>query len=86
MGYWKREYTQRGTGKPLFRPEPKDAPANSPETGSLPETAQQADVEPAAADPLHNLKPVPQSTPRPAREAEEAVPTSSLPEDDSADE
>jgi hypothetical protein len=24
MGYWKREYTERKGGKPLFRPEPKD--------------------------------------------------------------
>ncbi len=29
MGYWKREYTERKGGKPLFKPEPKQAPAKS---------------------------------------------------------
>lgn len=27
MGYWKREYTERKTGKPLFKPEPKQGEA-----------------------------------------------------------
>jgi hypothetical protein len=25
MAYWKRQYTERPSGKPLFRPEPKSA-------------------------------------------------------------
>ena len=25
MAYWKRQYTERPAGKPLFRPEPKTA-------------------------------------------------------------
>jgi hypothetical protein len=25
MSYWKRQYTERPAGKPLFRPEPKSA-------------------------------------------------------------
>jgi hypothetical protein len=25
MAYWKRQYTERSAGKPLFRPEPKSA-------------------------------------------------------------
>jgi len=27
MGYWKREYTERKGGKPLFKPEPKEPKA-----------------------------------------------------------
>jgi hypothetical protein len=30
MGYWKREYTERKGGKPLFRPEPKSAEEEVP--------------------------------------------------------
>jgi hypothetical protein len=29
MGYWKREYTEGKTGKPLFKPEPVPPPADA---------------------------------------------------------
>ena len=34
MAYWKRQYTERPAGKPLFRPEPKSAgPPDRPGPG-----------------------------------------------------
>jgi hypothetical protein len=37
MAYWKRQYTERPAGKPLFRPEPKSAdrprPPDQPGSG-----------------------------------------------------
>ena len=37
MAYWKRQYTERPAGKPLFRPEPKSAdrpqPPDPPDPG-----------------------------------------------------
>ena len=47
MAYWKRQYTERPAGKPLFRPEPKSAkrpnPADLPDPG---EPAADASAEP----------------------------------------
>jgi hypothetical protein len=31
MAYWKRQYTERPAGKPLFRPEPKSADRPGPQ-------------------------------------------------------
>jgi hypothetical protein len=32
MGYWKRQYTERPTGKPLFRPDPRSVESRTPDT------------------------------------------------------
>ena len=45
MAYWKRQYTDRPAGKPLFRPEPKSA--DRPHTPDPPEPSEPA-AEPSA--------------------------------------
>jgi hypothetical protein len=49
MGYWKREYTERKNGKPLFAPEAKHLrPAEEPEPNVEPQQPEedQADEAP----------------------------------------
>ena len=41
MAYWKRQYTDRPTGKPLFRPEPKSADQSRPQDPSAPADASE---------------------------------------------
>jgi hypothetical protein len=48
MGYWKRQYTERPAGKPLFRPDPRSAePPRTPETSDPPDSNGSAGAEPA---------------------------------------
>jgi hypothetical protein len=48
MGYWKRQYTERPTGKPLFRPDPRSAqPPRAPETSDPPDSNGSGGAEPA---------------------------------------
>jgi hypothetical protein len=48
MAYWKRQYTERSAGKPLFRPEPKSA--NPPEQPRRGEPTEGPDAEPKPPD------------------------------------
>lgn len=47
MGYWKREYTARRGGVPLFKPEPKPA-ADEPVVGGPPCNEAATEPQPAA--------------------------------------
>jgi hypothetical protein len=48
MGYWKRQYTERPTGKPLFRPDPRSAGPRTLETSDLADSSGSGGAEAAA--------------------------------------
>jgi hypothetical protein len=51
MGYWKRQYTERPTGKPLFRPGQRPVePSKTPETSDPAEPEPGAPAEPEQSD------------------------------------
>ena len=54
MAYWKRQYTERPAGKPLFRPEPK--------SGARPDRPGPGEP---AADPSAELEPPGEAPTRP---------------------
>jgi hypothetical protein len=59
MAYWKRQYTERPAGKPLFRPEPKSA------AGPLPLVPPDPpDPDEPAADPSTEPQPPGEETTR----------------------
>ena len=56
MGYWKREYTERKTNRPLFRPETADEiattqPAPAPDAGSSDDDERDRSVRHPACTP-----------------------------------
>ena len=53
MGYWKREYTERRTGRQLFRPERQDEIRNppAPDPSAVPEA--EAETDPASHQPVY---------------------------------
>jgi hypothetical protein len=55
MGYWKREYTERKNGKPLFVPEAKRMPRAKPPAPDDENVA--SDDQPAEAPTHHTLAP-----------------------------
>lgn len=57
MAYWKRQYTERPAGKPLFRPEPKSA--DRPHAPDPPEPSD------PSADPGAEPQPPGEQTTRP---------------------
>jgi hypothetical protein len=46
MAYWKRQYTERPAGKPLFRPEPKSADRPQPPDPGEPAADSTTEPEP----------------------------------------
>ena len=55
MGYWKREYTERRTGRQLFRPEGRDEVTTPPAPDPSDERAAEDETDRSDRHPVYTL-------------------------------